>query len=266
MDPNDARPVETILANLRGWLPLFERFESARLEHEDGYSWWTSAIRLPFFNGVLGVPVDEDLERAIDGVLAPFDEGDVPLLWIAPLRADLTGLLEARNFRVERIPGMAIDLPSLPDRPRPEGASIVEVHDDDDDAMHAATTIALTTNGFPADAAPPFIAALRRFPERAKVHTLLATVDGVPASTGTLLEWGGVSGLYNVGTVESFRGRGLGGFVSLTALETARAAGHRVCVLQASAMAEPIYRGLGFEVTCRFAFAVRLAQRTAIEG
>jgi GNAT superfamily N-acetyltransferase len=260
--PNDGLPIEIMVANLRGWLPLFEQLEGARLEHGGGYSRWTSAIRLPFFNGVLGVPEGEDLDRAIDRVLAPFDEGDIPLLWIAPLRADLTALLEARGFRVERIPGMAIDLSSLPVRPPPQGASIGEV-DHDDEALLAATTIALTTNGFPASAAPPFVAALGRFPERAKVHTLLAAVDGVPASTGTLFEWGGVSGLYNVGTSEAFRGRGLGGFVSLVALEAARAAGHRVCVLQASSMAEPIYRGLGFEETCRFAFAVRLAQGMA---
>ena len=72
-----------------------------------------------------------------------------------------------------------------------------------------------------------------------------------------LLEWAGVAGLYNVGTLPEFRGRGLGTLVSLAALEAGRGDGYRWGVLQASAMGEPLYRSMGFEQRCTFTFAVR---------
>jgi GNAT superfamily N-acetyltransferase len=247
---------EPIVANFRGWFPLLDQLEGARLEHGDSYSRWTSAVRLPLFNGVLGFPEADSLEPAIDEVLAPFDEGDIPLLWIAPLTDAVSSHLEARGFDVESVPGMAIELSALPPSRVPAGSVIREV-DDDVSALEVATRIALMTNGLPVEAVPPFIEALARFPERTRVRTFLATVDGAAASTCTLLDWAGVIGLYNVGTLEEFRGRGLGREVSLAALEAGRSTGHRLGVLQASSAGEPIYRRLGFEETCRFAFAVR---------
>jgi hypothetical protein len=71
--------VRAIVENYRGCLDLIEQFEGARVERERGYVRWTSAIRLPLFNGVLGAPAAGDLDAAVDDVPAPFDDGDIPL-------------------------------------------------------------------------------------------------------------------------------------------------------------------------------------------
>jgi GNAT superfamily N-acetyltransferase len=136
------------------------------------------------------------------------------------------------------------------------GTSIREV-DDDADALETATRIALLTNGFPEDATQPWLQALARFPERARVRTFLATADEIPVATSTLFEWAGVAGLYNVGTLPEHRGRGLGTMASLAAMHAGRENGLRFGVLQASAMGESVYRSIGFEECGRFAFAVR---------
>ena len=268
MDPIlDASPgdlVQAIEDSFRGWLPVFEQLEDARLEYLNGCVRWTSAIRLPLFNGVIGVPTGGDLGPAVDEVLAPFNEGDIPLLWLVPPSGDLTAQLQSRGFEVEHPAGMTIDLSVLPPVRPIAGVSIREV-DDDADALEVATRIALTTNGLPEDAAPSLVEALHRFAERTRVHTFLATMDEAPVASGTLFEWAGVAGLYNVGTLPEFRGRGLGRLVSLAAMEAGRVDGYRFSVLQASAMGEPVYRSIGFEERCRFTFAVR-GPRDAAEG
>jgi GNAT superfamily N-acetyltransferase len=241
--------------NFRGWEPLFEHLEGARVEHPYGCIVWTSAIPLPFFNGVIGAPVTDDLDAAIDDVLARFDEGDIPLMWAVPPPHDLTSRLAARGFEVGTMPGMALDLSSLPD-PSVEGASVSEV-DDDGQGLRAATEIAFSTNEMAEEGIDPFLDTLGRFPERSRMRTFLATVDGIPAATSTLFASAGVAALYNVGTLPGFRGRGLGSLISVAAMATGRALGYRVGVLQASEMGEPLYRSLGFEECCRYTFAAR---------
>jgi hypothetical protein len=188
--------------NFRGWEPLFEHLEGARVEHPYGCIVWTSAIPLPFFNGVIGAPVTDDLDAAIDDVLARFDEGDIPLMWAVPPPHDLTSRLAARGFEVGTMPGMALDLSSLPD-PSVEGASVSEV-DDDGQGLRAATEIAFSTNEMAEEGIDPFLDTLGRFPERSRMRTFLATVDGIPAATSTLFASAGVAALYNVGTLPGF--------------------------------------------------------------
>jgi hypothetical protein len=128
-DASSGDRVTLLEENLRAWLPLFELLEGARFEEKDSYVRWTSATRLPLFNGVLGAPAAADLGPAIDYALAPFDEGDIPLVWVVPPPADLTAHLEARGFEIERVPGMMIDLSSLPQAVAPPGTSVHEVDD-----------------------------------------------------------------------------------------------------------------------------------------
>lgn len=75
-DASSGGLAEIVEDNLRAWLPLLGFLEGARFEKRNGYVWWTSATRLPFFNGVLGAPAADNAGPEIDDPLAPFDEGD----------------------------------------------------------------------------------------------------------------------------------------------------------------------------------------------
>jgi GNAT superfamily N-acetyltransferase len=254
--PGVGELTKAIEDNWYGWLPLLERFDGGSVEQRDGYVLWRSSIPMPFFNGICGVPASGDLDAGIDDALAPFDAGGTPLLWIVPPPADIDDHLAARGFAIDHTPGMAVDLVALRAAESPAGASLIEVKDDPDE-IEACIRVTEVANEMPDETTPPMLRAIARLPDRDHIRAFMAAVDGVPAASAVLLEWAGVAGLYNVGTLPAFRGRGLGTYVSLAALEAGRADGYQYGVLQATAMGERLYRSMGFEARSRFTFAVR---------
>ncbi|MGZ4115821.1 MAG: GNAT family N-acetyltransferase [Gaiellaceae bacterium] len=249
--PELDRRAELVVENFRSWLPMLAHVPGARFDERHGVTAWTSDTPLPVFNGLWGAPPDV---AVIDDLLEPL--GGRPLIWLVPPPADIDLELEQRGFDVERVPGMAVDLASLPQLATPPGVAVAEV-DDDPEQLAVATTIAFTSNGFPELATEPVLAMLAALPDRTKFRTFLATVDGVPAAASALVVSGNVAGLYNVGTAGAFRRRGLGTLVSLAALRAGQARGCELGVLEATPDGESIYRSLGFEECCRFTFATR---------
>ncbi len=241
--------MQQVLANFEVWLPWFEYFPGANVQHIAGVTAWTSDVPVPFFNGAYGVP-----ETTVDDVL-PFLDGR-PVLWVVPPPGGIDDDLAARGFAPAEIPGMRMELGLLPELVIPDGVDVRAV-DNDEALLATATTIAFTTNGFPVEATDPMLAMLGRIPNRDRFRTYLATVDGVPAAASALLVTEDTAGLYNVGTLPEFRHRGLGRLVSLAALHAGRAEGCTVGVLEASPEGAPLYRALGFEDVCRLTFAVR---------
>jgi GNAT superfamily N-acetyltransferase len=245
-------PVDALLANFLSWLPLFAALPDARYDERYGVASWTSSVQLPFFNGLVGAPARNE---AIDELLERFPDG-TPILWVVTPPSDITVALEDRGFTVESMPGMTVDLAALSPRELPAGVDIRAV-DDDPELLELTTEIAFTTNGFPPTAVPPILDAIGRVRDRLEFTTFLASVDGVPAAASALVVTDHVAGIFNVGTLPEFRRRGLGGLVSLAALEAGKKRGCTMGALQASQQALGVYRAIGFEECCRFAFAVR---------
>jgi ribosomal protein S18 acetylase RimI-like enzyme len=75
---------------------------------------------------------------------------------------------------------------------------------------------------------------------------LVATVDGEDVATALAFDSDGDCGIYNVGTDEAFRRRGLGTALMTRALADARIRGCRTVTLQSSPMAVSMYAALGF--------------------
>ncbi len=65
-------------------------------------------------------------------------------------------------------------------------------------------------------------------------------------ATALAFDFGDDCGIYNVGTLEPARRRGLGTALTARLLHDARARGRRTATLQATAMAERLYAALGF--------------------
>lgn len=72
-------------------------------------------------------------------------------------------------------------------------------------------------------------------------------VDGEAVAAAELTVGGGAVGLYGISTLAAHRGRRYGTMLTLQPLLDARAAGHRLGVLQASSDGAGVYRRLGFE-------------------
>lgn len=73
------------------------------------------------------------------------------------------------------------------------------------------------------------------------------------------MEGGGAAGLYNVGSVESARGRGIGAWLSSVALLHGRERGHALGVLQSSKLGYRVYERLGFREVCQITRHIRPA-------
>jgi GNAT superfamily N-acetyltransferase len=77
-------------------------------------------------------------------------------------------------------------------------------------------------------------------------HVLVARLDGESVSTAIAFDFAGDCGIYNVGTLEPARRRGLATGLTAIHLHDARARGCRTASLQSTAMAERVYAAAGF--------------------
>ena len=82
--------------------------------------------------------------------------------------------------------------------------------------------------------------------DHAAFHLLAARIDGEMVAAALAYDFGGDSGIYNVGTVERARRRGLGTALTAAQVHDARARGSRTASLQSTEMAERVYAAVGF--------------------
>jgi len=82
--------------------------------------------------------------------------------------------------------------------------------------------------------------------DHADFQLLVAHVDGVPVASALAFDFAGDCGVYNVGTVEPARRRGLGTALTARLLYAARARGCQSASLQSTPMAERVYAAVGF--------------------
>jgi GNAT superfamily N-acetyltransferase len=82
--------------------------------------------------------------------------------------------------------------------------------------------------------------------DHASFHLLAARVDGEMVAAALAYDFGDDCGIYNVGTVEKARRRGLGTALTAAQAYDARARGCRTASLQSTPMAERVYSAIGF--------------------
>jgi ribosomal protein S18 acetylase RimI-like enzyme len=80
----------------------------------------------------------------------------------------------------------------------------------------------------------------------AAFHVLIARLDGQNVAAAMAFDVAGDCGIYNVGTLEHARRRGLGTAVTALLVHDARARGCQTASLQSTEMAQRMYAALGF--------------------
>jgi ribosomal protein S18 acetylase RimI-like enzyme len=172
---------------------------------------------------------------ALDAMEATYTAAGVTRFaaWVHESDAAMRGDLERRGYTFDsatRAMGMALDEIRLP-RPEIERGSL-------DWTGH------LRLFGLPPD--------LLRGADLSAFRLVVARLDGEDVAAALAFDHDGDCGIYNVGTVEWARRRGLGTALTALQLHHARERGCRTASLQATPIAERVYAAAGFRDLGRF--------------
>lgn len=210
-----------------------------------------TTIPMPIFNTVVGPQfTPENVDEGIATFTAAARERNIPMLWhLTPGSTphDLGEHLERAGFhKDEDAPSMALTLSQMVMEEMPTGVTVARATPADRDAL-----VDIWIRGFvmPAWLEEP-LHRLLEYDAAGGFEDFIASLDGIPVAGGSVFYGGGVAGIYNVATLESARGRGIGGAVTRAALLDARDRGYRVGVLQSSPLGLSVYRRLGFTHVC----------------
>lgn len=212
----------------------------------DVWSYW-SDVAFPLFNGIGRARFAEgQVEARAREVVAPFIERGLPFLWWATPSGhadELAPVLTDLGLSGEPVPGMFRPLDSPVEVPLPAGVELREVSIDE------MVPVMVAGFGMPEELTPEF----RRFtsglaPE--DMVNLVASLDGDDVGCGTMYQTGQTAGLYNIATLESARGRGIGLAVTAALADAGRARGATHAILHSSQFGRPVYERLGFEEVC----------------
>jgi ribosomal protein S18 acetylase RimI-like enzyme len=244
--------VDNLYAVFVGLLPRLPEGERFPIEGAMGYF---TGIPFPMVNGVVRPRFPaESADAGIDAFIEHARRRKVPMLWhVTPGSEpeDLGKRLEARGFQPGgQVPGMAIDLSTVTAEELPPGLTISAVRDEAD-ARHVARLLCQCF-GMPSWLQESWerIVLIEGVNDDATFQSYLGWVDGEPVAVSGVAYMAGVAGLYNIGTLAEFRGRGIGRAITLAPIVDARARGYRIGILHASDMGFPVYRNLGFETYC----------------
>tara|TARA_B100000809_G_C14973164_1_gene471688 strand:+ start:441 stop:830 length:390 start_codon:yes stop_codon:yes gene_type:complete len=120
---------------------------------------------------------------------------------------------------------------------------------------------------FAGDAFYYFNIALR-FGDKSPFINYIAYINGKPVATSSVFYGGGVAGIYNVATLPSARGKGIGTTVTLQALiDTAVNTHYKHAVLLSSDMGKSVYESIGFKSFCdmsKYYYAPKENQSTKV--
>ncbi len=227
------------------------RGPGCEVHEERGVTWFITGIRDPLLNGVMTARLaPEEVGRRVDDLLMEFRRRRLPLEWTvgsSTVPQDLGRHLRVKGLdHVLVVPGMAMDLSTLPDEPVPPNLTIEPVGS----RAELETFLRIFLSTFQIDEAivPRFLEVRMGLPpdHEEKSVAFLGRLNGRAVASAELFVSGGVAGLYSVGTLPAARGRGIGRAMTIAALREGKERGYRVGALQGTAMGVPVYRRLGF--------------------
>ncbi len=193
-------------------------------------------------------------DQRIEKIIRRYSELSAPISWwIGPGSAppDLPRRLRQSGFHcMKHFPAMVLDLSRMRRRfAAPKGLRIEPLRDFAIFQKYAHPLIGpITTDRRRARLdGEERLAAVR--PQR--LFPFVASIDGEPLGHAMIFLGAGVAGVYDVGTIQRARGKGIGTAVTIAAATHARKLGYHYAVLKASGEGESVYQRIGFTEVCR---------------
>jgi GNAT superfamily N-acetyltransferase len=219
---------------------------------QDGLLLLASGLPVPLFNPVYVVGDVADPKIAVAAVREHYAGLGLPFVLVfreavAPGLAEACA--EAGLTEHWQMPLMVLD--PIPEHgqeePLPDGFEVVVV---DEHNVAAYGDVLAGAFGMPRD-----LVDLVLGPDLVRIPGFtgfLGLLDGRPVASSGVYESEDTAGVYNVGTLEAARGRGIGAAITWAAARHGLATGRRRSVLQASQMGEPVYERMGYVTPARY--------------
>jgi GNAT superfamily N-acetyltransferase len=228
-----------------------------------------TGIPRPMFNGIYALRFDEhNLETAVAENIEFFRSHNVPHMWWIGPRSIPDGiealLAEHGLIKLEwETPAMAVDLRQLQESSlhrlsERSGAELKRVTTQED--LDRWMGVMGASFEFDELAYNAFHEICKTLLEMEACHFVLAEIDGKPVGSSCSAMKAGVAGLYNVGTLEEHRGKGIGQLVSLAALFEGKNQGYEIGILSSSEPGYRVYQKLGFKEYFRYRLYVDVPQ------
>ncbi|MEW2427679.1 GNAT family N-acetyltransferase [Micromonospora sp. NPDC047644] len=238
------KPLDTVLAAHRAYLLGW----NIGVAGGPGHPTYRSDVPHAPLNGVLRV-VGRTPQDALSEARTRLH--GVPRIWWVGPESDAgtaDGLVSLGAAQVARMPIMTVGIGAVPEVPTPAGVRIAETAD-----LATFVPAYARVSGIPADGVAATIEREKAFTGEGTVLRLAGHLDdGRIVATAVAWISHGLVTLYFVGTQPAQRRRGIGAAMTRAALTLAAERGARTAALTSTAVAESVYRSLGFRPVGEF--------------
>jgi GNAT superfamily N-acetyltransferase len=211
---------------------------------EDGFLCAGTGGAVPYCNQAIVFAEPSDPASALATAIKFFEKRDLHFAVQVPRGSGVMSVIAAQGLiETGILPFMILDPIEDFWRKPPAELEVVRARDAEDiDDINEILHVAF---GMPMDSVRTF--ALERFLDNDDVKMFIGRVGGKAVTTATSIVIGETAGIFQVGTLETQRGKGFGEILTAESIRAAADAGARVAFLQASGSGFPIYKRMGFQ-------------------
>jgi GNAT superfamily N-acetyltransferase len=244
--------LDAIEANLWAMHLDYARIPGAEVHDTPTLLWYTCPSINSWYNGASFSNLDpSEADAAIAAVVGDIHPRGRNVMWHVGRRSrpvDLGRRLAAAGFEVESGVAMILPIETL-NRTITEHGFVVTAVRTRAELDEWLLTFDVAFEIEPRREHHPWIEPLSAvaLDPATPTELFVGRLDGEPVVTSLGFQGGGAIGVYGVGTVPAFRGRGFGGAATQAAIDWGRERGEGYAILDATEMGEPVYRRLGFQ-------------------
>jgi len=200
----------------------------------------------PLLNGLIYTKINDILQKTINEIFTFFEEQNTPFIWHTGsniLSKKLKEKLVKRNFQIETLPGMALNLNIIPDKNKfIPNLEIIKIKNAEQ--IKWTTEVFCTVFDVKQNIVIDLLEASLNTQE---IDFYLGLLDGKPVSTSGVVYASGVAGIYFISTLIEARKRGIGTASTYKPLFDAKKRGFQWAILHSSEMGVEMYKKMGFE-------------------
>ncbi|WP_413298772.1 N-acetyltransferase [Bacillus sp. 1P10SD] len=235
---------ENMVELMRFWNNRSSAFNM--VENENG-SLVKSPIPHPLFNNVIKTTINKNVTESVKHIINDYRERNVPFLWRVwdhdmPNNIGET-LIENGGQQIPSTTLMAIDLQAF--HPLTETypeLTIKKVSNLQDGKAFAGCTSSAFR--IPDELTATVAEVMSK--QDQNIANYVGYLIGTPVSISTIFYHNGIAGIYNVGTLPEFQGKGIGVEMMTTILLKAKLDGYKTAILHSTHAGKRLYEKLGF--------------------